>query len=93
MTVLDEIRRSRHVSLTSYRRDGTVCDMRGRVAPGAASAEGVARLLDEAGTLAARRLLARRYVTSRVGNWVARVLRLRRRPLVAISVTFPSPLS
>jgi PPOX class probable F420-dependent enzyme len=132
MTVLDEIRRSRHVSLTSYRRDGTgvatpvwhvsndsgellvvsdadawkvkrirntnrvvvtVCDMRGRVAPGAASAEGVARLLDEAGTLAARRLLARRYVTSRVGNWVARVLRLRRRPLVAISVTFPSRLS
>jgi uncharacterized protein len=125
MTVLEEIGRSRYVSLTTYRRNGTavatpvwhvldggeifivsdadagkvkrirnngrivvtVCDMRGRTAPGAPSAEGTARLLDEAGTLAARRLLARRYLLSRVGNWFSRVLHVRRRPVIGIAVT------
>src|SRR5437773_4200358 len=100
MSVLDEIGRSRYVSLTTYRKDGTgvatpvwhvvnggellvvsdaeawkvkrirrnshvvvtVCDMRGRIAPGAPSAEGTARLLDEAGTAAGRALLARKYL-------------------------------
>lgn len=65
-----------------------VCDFRGRIAPGAPTAPGTARLLDEAGTEAARGLLARRYVTSRVGNWFARVLHLRRAPLVGIAVSF-----
>src|SRR3954451_4654059 len=65
----------------------TVCDIRGRVAPGAASAEGTARLLDEDGTQAARALLARRYLMSRVGNWFARILRLRRPPVIGIVVT------
>jgi len=77
------------------RRNGqvvvTACDFRGRVASGAASVRGTARLLDEAGTRTARALLARRYVSSRVGNWLARVLRLRRPPLVGIAVTFWKP--
>lgn len=126
MGVVDEIGRSKYVSLTSYRKDGTavatpvwqvtsdgellivseadawkvkrirnnghvvvtVCDIRGRVAAGAASAEGSARLLDEVGTQAARTLLARKYVLSRVGNWFSKVLRLRRRPVIGIAVTF-----
>jgi uncharacterized protein len=126
VTVVDEISRSKYVSLTTYRKDGTavatpvwhvvnggelivvseagawkvkrirnnsrvvvtVCGIRGRIAPGAPTAEGTARLLDEAGTQAARKLLARKYLSSRVGNWVARALRLRRPPVIAIAVTF-----
>ena len=128
MTVPEGIAASRHVRLTTFRRDGTAvptpvwhvldgdalvvvseasagkvkrirnngrvevsaCDFRGRVADGAATAEGMARLLDDAGTRHARDLLARRYVTSRVGNWFARMLRLRRPPMVGIAVTFPT---
>jgi hypothetical protein len=126
MTVLDEIGRSRYVSLTTYRRSGaavatpvwhvldggelfivsdaqagkvkrirndgrvvvTVCDLRGRIAPDAPSATGTARLLDEAGTQTARTLLAGRYLLSRLGNWFAALLHLRRRPLIGIAVTF-----
>jgi PPOX class probable F420-dependent enzyme len=126
VTALDEIRHSRYISLTTYRKDGTpvatpvwhvphdgqlfvvtearswkvkrirntsrvqvtVCDIRGRIKPGAASAEGTARVLDEEGTRAARELLARRYWMSRLGNTVARVLRLRRPPMAGIAVTF-----
>src|SRR5947209_20483616 len=40
----------------------TVCDFRGRIAPAAASVEGTARLLDDAGTRTARQLLARKYL-------------------------------
>jgi uncharacterized protein len=124
MTVDDQIRRSRYVSLTTYRKDGTavatpvwhvanadelfivseagawkvkrirnnsrvvvtVCDLRGRVAPGAPSAAGTARLLDDAGTKDARTLLARKYLLSRVGNRLARILRLRRPPVIGIAV-------
>jgi uncharacterized protein len=126
MTVLDEIGRSRYVSLTTYRKNGTavatpvwhvvsggellvvsdadawkvkrirnnshvvvtVCDFRGRIAPGAPSAEGTARLLDEAGTASGRKLLADKYLLSRWGNRLARVLRLRRPPVIGIAVTF-----
>ena len=126
MGVVDEIGRSKYVSLTTYRKDGTavatpvwqvtsggellivseadawkvkrirnnghvvvtVCDIRGRVAPRAASAEATARLLDEVGTQAARTLLARKYVLSRVGNWFSKTLRLRRPPVIGIAVTF-----
>ncbi|HEV8571333.1 MAG TPA: PPOX class F420-dependent oxidoreductase [Actinoplanes sp.] len=126
MSVVDEIGRSRYVSLTTYRKDGTavatpvwhvldggelivvsdadawkvkrirnnghvvvtVCGFRGQIEPGAPSAQGTARLLDEAGTQAGRRLLARKYLLSRIGNWFARILRLRRRPLIGIAVTF-----
>ncbi|WP_238017140.1 PPOX class F420-dependent oxidoreductase [Dactylosporangium sp. AC04546] len=125
MTAVEELGRSKYVSLTTYRKDGTAvatavwhvpdqgelfivsnadawkvkrirndprvlvtaCDIRGRVAPGAVSAEGTARLLDDAGTQHARRLLARRYLTSRVGNSLARLLRLRRPPVVGIAVS------
>jgi PPOX class probable F420-dependent enzyme len=126
MTVVDEIGRSRYVSLTTYRKDGTgvatpvwhvmnggellivsdaeawkvkrirnnshvvvtVCGVRGKIAPGAPSAQGTARLLDEADTETGRRLLARKYVLSRMGNWLTRVLRLRRRPVIGITVAF-----
>jgi PPOX class probable F420-dependent enzyme len=129
VTVVDELGRSRHVSLTTFRRNGaavatavwhvrsgdeliiisdaaagkikrirnnarvlvTACDMRGRIAPGAPTAEGTARLLDEAETEAGRRLLRGRYVTSRLGNWAARLLRLNRPPVIGIAVTFASP--
>ena len=37
--------------------------------PDAPSATGTARLLDNDGTAQARKLLARRYVMSRAGNW------------------------
>jgi PPOX class probable F420-dependent enzyme len=125
MAIPVEIRRSRYVSLTTYRRDGTpvatpvwhvpsgdgllivteaaswkvkrirhdgrvvvtACNVRGRVRPDAASAAGTARLLDEEGTAAARRALARRYLMSRLGNAAARLLRLRRPPMIGIAIT------
>lgn len=126
MSAIEELGRSRHVSLTTFRRDGTgvvtpvwlavrgdelvivsdasagkvkrirrdprvtvtACDFRGRIAPGAPIAEGTARLLDDAGTQAVRALIARRYVTSRLGNGLARLLRLRRPPVIGVAVTF-----
>jgi PPOX class probable F420-dependent enzyme len=126
MTVVDDIARSRYVSLTTYRKDGTgvatpvwhavsggelfivsdastwkvkrirnnghvvvtVCSFRGKVAPGAASAEGTARVLDEAGTRTARALIARKYVMSRLGNWFTRILHLPKSPVIGIAVTF-----
>lgn len=125
MTVVDEIGRSKYVSLTTYRKDGTpvatpvwqvrnggellvvtearswkvkrirnnnqvvvtVCDVRGKVTPGAPSARGTARLLDEAATETARGLLARKYVLSRLGNRLAKIFRLRRPPMIGIAVT------
>jgi PPOX class probable F420-dependent enzyme len=126
MTVVDEIGRSKHVSLTTYRKDGTavatpvwhvvnggelfvvsdadawkvkrirnnshvivtVCGIRGKIAPGAPSAEGTARLVDEAALESGRRLLARKYVLSRMGNWFTKILHLRRSPTIGIAVTF-----
>jgi len=64
------------------------CSVRGTVAPDAPSATGTARLLDDDGTVLARKLLARRYVMSRAGNWFARLLRLRRPPMIGIIVSF-----
>jgi uncharacterized protein len=125
MAIAEEIGRSRYVSLTTYRRDGTpvatpvwhvvsggelfivsdaeawkvkrirndsrvlvtVCGVRGRTAPGAPSAHGTARLLDEADTAFGRELLARKYLLSRLGNWSTRLLHIRRRPLIGIAVT------
>ncbi|HTJ34064.1 MAG TPA: PPOX class F420-dependent oxidoreductase [Dactylosporangium sp.] len=65
----------------------TVCDLRGRIKPGAATAEGSARLLDEAGTATAREHLRRKYVTARIGYFFQRLLRLRRPPGIGIAVT------
>jgi len=64
------------------------CSVRGTVTPGAPSATGTARLLDDDDTVLARKLLARRYVMSRAGNWFARMLRLRRPPMIGIIVSF-----
>ena len=129
MSAVDEISKSRYVSLVTYRRNGTavatpvwhvtngnelivvseadawkvkrvrndsravvtVCNVRGTVAPGAPSAHGTARLLDPAGTAAARRLLARKYLSSRLGNWFAKLLRIRRPQMIAIAVTLQDP--
>ena len=126
MTLAEEILRSRYISLTTYRRNGTPvttpvwhvphggelwivteagsgkvkrirnnpqvsvvpCSLRGKVAPDAPSVTGTARLLDDDGTAQARKLLARRYLMSRAGNWFARLLRLRRPPMIGIVVSF-----
>jgi PPOX class probable F420-dependent enzyme len=66
----------------------TVCDVRGRIAPGAPSAEGTARLVDGADAQTGRTLLARKYVLSRLGNWLTRILHLRKRPVIGIAITF-----
>jgi PPOX class probable F420-dependent enzyme len=125
VSVVDEIGRSRYVSLVTYRRNGTpvatpvwhvvsgdellivseadawkvkrirhdsratvtVCNIRGRTVPGAPSANGTARLLDPAETEVARQLLARKYLTSRLGNWFARLLRIRRPAMIGIALT------
>ncbi|MFJ3146209.1 PPOX class F420-dependent oxidoreductase [Streptomyces halstedii] len=67
----------------------TVCDVRGRIAEGAPSAEGTARLLDTAGTAAVRKLLARTYTWK---FWLvdvpAMVVRLGKRPHTGIAVIF-----
>jgi len=126
MTVIDELSRSRYVSLTTYRKNGTgvatpvwhavdggelfistnpdswkvkrirnnsrvvitVCNARGRIADGAPSAEGTARLLDPAGTDDVRRLLGRKYLTVRLTVWFLRVLGRRPRPATGIAVSF-----
>jgi PPOX class probable F420-dependent enzyme len=126
MAVPEEIARSKYVSLTTYRKDGTavatpvwqatsdglmyivsdadawkvkrirrdgrvrvtVCDIRGRIAEGAPSAEGTARVLDDAGTQTARASVARKYLLSRLGNWAAKTFRIRKAPVIGISVTF-----
>jgi len=66
----------------------TVCSFRGKIAPGAPSAQGTARVLDEAETAAARKLIARKYVLSRLGNWFTKALRLKKTPVVGIVVIF-----
>jgi PPOX class probable F420-dependent enzyme len=75
------IRNNSHVAVT-------VCDFRGKVAPDAPSAEGTARLLDHAETEAGRTLLGRKYAMSRIGNRFAKILHLRRPPMIGIAVTF-----
>jgi len=125
MSVIDDLARSRYVSLTTYRRDGTAvatpvwvvrngdelfivsdagagkvkrirnsgrvvltaCSVRGKIAPGAPSAPGTARLLGPADTEAGRALIARKYAMARIGYLFARLLRLRRAPTVGIAVT------
>lgn len=67
----------------------TVCDVRGRVADGAPSAEGTAKLLDEDGTRAARKRLAHKYTWKFwIVDWPAMVARLGKRPHTGIAVTF-----
>ena len=66
----------------------TVCGIRGKIEPGAPSAEGTARVLDDAGTQVARALIARKYVMSRLGNWASSALHLKKAPVIGIAVTF-----
>ncbi|MEU5718033.1 PPOX class F420-dependent oxidoreductase [Streptomyces sp. NPDC020403] len=67
----------------------TVCDVRGRIAEGAPSAEGTARLLDAAETAAVRKVLARKYTWK---FWIvdlpAALVRFGKRPHTGIAVTF-----
>ncbi|MFB8030516.1 PPOX class F420-dependent oxidoreductase [Streptomyces sp. NPDC056465] len=66
----------------------TVCDVRGRIAEGAPSAEGTARLLDADGTRAVRKVLARKYTWKFwLVDWPAMVARLGKRPHTGIAVT------
>ncbi|WP_225447072.1 PPOX class F420-dependent oxidoreductase [Streptacidiphilus sp. PB12-B1b] len=66
-----------------------VCDIRGRVAPGAPEAEGTGRLLDAEGTAKVRRLMGRKYLMARVGDWYSSLTgRRRRHPVVALEITF-----
>ncbi len=66
----------------------TVCDARGRIADGAPSAEGTARLLDPAGTDDVSRLLGRKYLTVRLTVRLLRLLRRPQRPAAGIAVAF-----
>lgn len=67
----------------------TVCDVRGRIEDGAPSVEGTARLLDQAGTGAVRKLLARKYTWQFwLFDWPAMVARRGKRPHTGIAVTF-----
>ncbi|MFB7257741.1 PPOX class F420-dependent oxidoreductase [Streptomyces nojiriensis] len=65
----------------------TACDMRGRVAEGAQTREGEARLLDEAGLRRVRKLMSRKYTWQ---FWVvdvpAALARRGKRPHTAIAV-------
>ena len=65
------------------------CDIRGRVAPGAPVAEGTARFLDAEGVEKVRRLLGRKYLMARVGDWTASLTgRRRRHPIAALEISF-----
>lgn len=66
----------------------TVCDARGRISEGAPRAEGTARLLDDEGTGAIRKLLSRKYTWQFwFVDWPAMVVRLGKRPHTGIAVT------
>ncbi|WP_329062011.1 PPOX class F420-dependent oxidoreductase [Streptomyces sp. NBC_01429] len=126
MTTIEELGRSRYVSITTYRKDGTgvatpvwhavdggelfiwtrsdswkvkrirnngkalvtACDARGRIAPGAVGAEGVARLLDAAELGRVRRLIGAKYTWQFwLVDWPAMVVRRGKRPHTGIAVT------
>lgn len=67
----------------------TVCDVRGRIAQGAPSAEGAGRLLDAEGTAGVRRVIARKYTWKYwLLDYPAMIVRLGKRPHIGIAVTF-----
>ncbi|MHB9756578.1 PPOX class F420-dependent oxidoreductase [Streptomyces sp. BYX5S] len=71
------------------RAEVVVCDLRGRVAPGAARAEGQGRVLDEEGTKKAGALLRKKYVMARIGDWYSAATgRHRRHPVIGLEITF-----
>ncbi|WP_328806413.1 PPOX class F420-dependent oxidoreductase [Streptacidiphilus fuscans] len=66
-----------------------VCDVRGRIAPGAAEAVGTGRLLDAEGIEKVRRLLGRKYLMARLGHMYSSLTgRRRRHPIAALEITF-----
>ncbi|MFE0425389.1 PPOX class F420-dependent oxidoreductase [Streptomyces sp. NPDC058953] len=66
----------------------TVCDVRGRIAEGAAHAEGTGELLDPDGTDRVRGLIARKYGWQfRLVDWPARLVRRGGKPHAGIAVT------
>ncbi|MFF7199815.1 PPOX class F420-dependent oxidoreductase [Streptomyces sp. NPDC008141] len=66
----------------------SVCDVRGRIAEGAPTAEGTAELLDAATTARIRKLLARKYTWQFwLVDWPATLVRLGKRPHTGIAVT------
>ncbi|MCX5143992.1 PPOX class F420-dependent oxidoreductase [Streptomyces sp. NBC_00338] len=75
------------------RNDGrvrvTVCDVRGRIAEGAPSADGTGRLLDERGTARVRRVIGRKYTWKYwLLDYPAMIARLGKRPHTGIAITF-----
>ncbi|CCK24781.1 hypothetical protein BN159_0402 [Streptomyces davaonensis JCM 4913] len=62
------------------------CAMNGTVPPGAPTATGTARLLDETSTAQVQDLMERRFCMYRLVRLVDRVLH-RERPLIAIAIT------
>ncbi|WP_405406285.1 PPOX class F420-dependent oxidoreductase [Streptomyces sp. NBC_01104] len=67
----------------------TVCDVRGRIAEGAPSADGTGRLLDERGTARVRRVIGRKYTWKYwLLDYPAMIARLGKRPHTGIAITF-----
>ncbi|MEU8819556.1 PPOX class F420-dependent oxidoreductase [Actinoplanes sp. NPDC048796] len=66
----------------------TPCDIRGKVPAGARAVAATAVVLPPSETERARRLLAGRYITARIGAAFSRLFRIKRPPAVAIVVTF-----
>uniref|UniRef100_A0AAU3GMX8 PPOX class F420-dependent oxidoreductase n=1 Tax=Streptomyces sp. NBC_01401 TaxID=2903854 RepID=A0AAU3GMX8_9ACTN len=67
----------------------TVCDVRGRVAEGAPSAEGTARLVEGDGLVLVRKVLARKYTWKfRFLDWPTQILWRGKRRHTGIAVTF-----
>jgi uncharacterized protein len=62
------------------------CDSQGRITDGAPRAEATARLMDEADTARAHKLVARKHVLVRLADW-SDIVRRRRRRWVGIAVT------
>lgn len=80
-----KVKRLRHDSRVRV----AVCDVRGRVAEGAATASGTGRLLDEEGTAAVRRAIGRKYTWKYwLLDYPAMIVRLGKRPHTGIAITF-----
>ncbi|MCG7526230.1 PPOX class F420-dependent oxidoreductase [Streptomyces sp. OfavH-34-F] len=80
-----KVKRLRHDSRVRV----AVCDVRGRVAEGAATASGTGRLLDEKGTAAVRRAIGRKYTWKYwLLDYPAMIVRLGKRPHTGIAITF-----
>ncbi|MFJ1901714.1 PPOX class F420-dependent oxidoreductase [Streptomyces sp. NPDC088115] len=67
----------------------TVCDVRGRIAEGAPSAEGAGRLVDAEEMSAVRKAIGRKYTWKYwLLDYPALVFRLGKRPHTGIAITF-----